>query len=248
MTVTSDNAQGWIQPLGDDGFIAIQQGMMAPALIGGLNVLEQSGRIPVPPEVRMPMLGRGLEVDVAEAAYGFLASDTDEARRLGRAIDWLDLAQRNTQSLKVELRIVALKTAFEVLLDHREVEELRSRLSALLEDPGVDRPRRTWRTRGGREVAAELSDLEWWFTQFAFLRNKIAHGDPVEQDDVDHGGHSHLWLADARLRQAMIETIARGGYPELRLDRGVRRLRRRHRRAGLDPDTGERLTPGFEGQ
>lgn len=242
MAVTSDNAQGWIQPLGDDGYIAIEQGMLASTLIGGLNVLEQEGKIPFPPEVRAPMLGRGLEGDFVNAVYGYLDADTDESRRLGRAIDWLDLAWRNTRSLNVELRIVVLKTAFEVLLDSDQVDELRDRLSELLDGPNVERTDRTWETRGGKKKSASMTDVAWWFMQFTFFRNKIAHGDPVEQQDLDHeDGQGHLWLADARLRQAMTEVVARAGNNELRLDRNERRFRSRLRRAGLDPDTAQRI-------
>jgi hypothetical protein len=236
--VTSDNAVGYGHPIEDDGYIAVEYGALATTLVGGLNVNEQEGRIPAPVELRAPMLTPSMERYYLASVYAYCEADTPESRRVLRAIDWLDLAWRNTVSLNLELRIVALKTALEVLLDSDQLEILRARLAELMDPADAQRRERTWRTLSGREIRMELSDLEWWFTQFTFLRNKIAHGDEIHQADFDFEDRNHLWLAEARLREAINEVIARAGYPDVRLERGVRVIRNAYRQAGFDPDTG----------
>src|SRR5262249_50364943 len=53
------------------------------------------------------------------------------ARRLGRAIDWLNLAWLNASRLSDDLRVPALRAGFEVLRDSDDSETLARRLSSL---------------------------------------------------------------------------------------------------------------------
>ncbi len=245
MMATSDNAIGYGHPIGEDGYIAVEYGLMATTLVGGLNVHRTEQRIAAPVELHVPLLGRSLDGYYANAVYLVLATGTLQARRVGRAIDWLDLAWRNTVSLNLDLRIVALRTAFEVLFDATATPALRGALSHLVDPPRVERRRRVWRTLSGEERVASLSDLEWWFTRFAHLRNAIAHGDELKEADYAfENGQNHLWLADARLREALAEVVARAGYPDVRLEPGLRTIRNALRNSGLDPDTGGQATPG----
>jgi hypothetical protein len=63
-----------------------------------------------------------------------------------------------------------------------------------------------------------MSDLEWWFTRFTFLRNTVIHGEQPTPAQLRHGRNWHLWIAEYRLRQAIKETVARHGHPLVRLD------------------------------
>lgn len=237
MMLTSDNAIGYGHPLGEDGYVAVEEGAIATVLRGGLNVFRPGAKISTPIEVRAPMLSRELDGELADAVHQVLTAETADARRLGRAIDWLDLAWRNTSSINRDLRLAALKSAFEILFDSGDVAVLRQRLSALLDPEHVERTERRWVDRRGRERVQSMSDLEWWFTNFAFLRNAILHGDDLDGDDyLFENGREHLWLADARLREAIIELDARAGHPEIRLDPFARELRRAYRESGFDLD------------
>ncbi len=139
---------------------------------------------------------------------------------------------------------MALKAGFEVLLDSEDVGELRNRLSALLDPADVVRSERIWTSRAGKRQRAELSDLEWWFTEFAFLRNAIAHGDEFAEEQFDYDGTRRLWIAEARFPQA------RGSGEEDILVGPLERAYRRAMRAlgggagAVIPLSGSRGRPG----
>lgn len=63
-----------------------------------------------------------------------------------------------------------------------------------------------------------MTDLEWWYTRFAFLRNALSHGERPRRRDLRHGRHWHMWIAEYRMRQAIKEVVAMNGHPLLRLD------------------------------
>ena len=69
-----------------------------------------------------------------------------------------------------------------------------------------------------------MTDTEWWYTRFTFLRNAIAHGEAPSPQALRHGRHWQLWTAEYRMRQAIKEVVARHGHPLVRvngLDRAV---------------------------
>ena len=64
----------------------------------------------------------------------------------------------------------------------------------------------------------ELTNLEWWFTFFAFLRHDIAHGEEISPRQHEWNAQSHLFLGESRLRQAIKQTVANAGHPTVLLD------------------------------
>jgi hypothetical protein len=178
-----------------------------------------------------------LDLEYGSALYRLLTEDSASARRLGRAIDWLDVAWRNSDALDLNLRVAALHSGHETLLDVSADYKAAARaLSDLLEPANVERHTRPgWANRQGRSVEDEVSDLEWWFIQFAFLRNAILHGDEITTEHHhDELGRVHLWVAEETLRRAIRETVAAAGWPDLRLEVTRRSLERALRRVGLD--------------
>jgi hypothetical protein len=208
-SATSDNAVIWVHPIDEGGYTAVGYGAMVTTISGGHNVLhEDSVSIARPPELPTPFMYGFLDSVYCDALFAVLGAGTDESRRLGRAIDWLDLAWRNTPSITPEVRVVLLRTGFEVLFGDDKTYVVRDELGALLDDVGVTRQKRTWTTRAGKLQTEELSDLCWWFMQFAFLRNAIMHGDEVTATMFEHEGRPHIWLAESRLRQALRSLVA----------------------------------------
>jgi hypothetical protein len=138
------------------------------------------------------------------------------------SIDWLDLAWRNSPSITPELRVVLLRTGFEVLFGSDNTYVVRDALCALLDSQDVARKERTWTTLGGNEQTAQLSDLGWWFMQFAFLRNATMHGDEVPDTRFEQNGRPHVWLGESRLRAAIKARVAEAGFPTVLLDRRER--------------------------
>lgn len=236
---TSDNAIGYGHPIDGSGGVAVEYGVLVRRLEGGMGIKNPDYKIQAPIELPRPMLGRGFDDYYASALYELLDVESDAARRLGRAIDWLGLAWRNTTSLNFDLRVIALRTGFEVLFDESDTQELRASLSALLDgDDPVKKPRK-WTNRSGKVFAVDLTDLEWWFTCFTELRAAIAHGDPIPDERYRFEGQWHFWIAESRLREAIKELVARAGHPDVKLEYGTRILKRAYEEAAAKAEATE---------
>jgi hypothetical protein len=213
-------------------WVAEQYGGMVTIMAGGYNVFQKDSiRFSYPRELHSPRPVRALDLDLeyGTALYDLLDEGSAGARRLGRAIDWLDVAWRNSDALDLNLRIAVLHSGFETLLDVSANYKRAARsLSALLDPTELERRRRPdWKNLQGTPVEDEISDLEWWFVQFAYLRNGILHGDEITSEDRhDDLERAHLWVAEETLRRAIRETVAAAGWPELRLDVMKRKLER----------------------
>jgi hypothetical protein len=226
-STTSDNALAWGHAINEDGWVAAEYGFMVPTLSGGYNVHDEvSIRFRPPPDLHRPIFARDFDDEYAAALHRKITDGTDEGRRLGRAVDWLDVAWSNASSMNMDVRVFAIRAGFEVLFDSDNTFVVRDRLSALLDDPGASRSRREWTNRQGNPQAAELTDLAWWFQQFAFLRNAIAHGADVQPDRYTWEGVSHLLHAELRLREAVREIVVRDGNDDLRLSPRRRAIER----------------------
>jgi hypothetical protein len=227
-SATSDNAALWGHGIDESGYTAVEYGAMVTTLSGGHNVLrEDSVSIRPPAELPNPFMYGFFDGPYADAAYAVISAGDDRGRRVGRAIDWLDLAWRNSPSLTPEVRAVGLRTGFEVLFGSDDTYKVRDLLSDLVDGDDVVRVSRTWASRTGKPRTAELSDLSWWFMQFAFLRNAITHGDEVPEGQLEYEGRPHIWLGEARLRHAIKLLVAQAGYPLVLLGRQERNRQER---------------------
>jgi hypothetical protein len=231
--MTSDNALVFGHPIGTDGYVAAQYGGMIGTLSGGYNVIAAQGvdsmRIRPPADLMMPMGRPRVDGELADAAHRVITANDDAARRVHRAIGWLDLAWRNASSITPDLRIPALRSGFETLFDAEGTLALRRALSVLLDDADAPRTHRTWVDQS-RRLEDSVTELEWWFVCFTLLRNAIAHGDPLEPENYDFEGVSHAFVAEYRLREAIKATVIASGYPELGLKPMARRLHRAMRK------------------
>jgi hypothetical protein len=149
-----------------------------------------------------------------DATWDSLHRGDDAARRLGRAIDWLNLAWLNASGLTDDLRVPALRSGFEVLLDADDSEVLAQRLSPLIGDATPIRHRK-WTSRAGNPKSANMRDVAWWFMEFCFLRNDLMHGGSPAQSHWIHDGAVHTDLGEWWLRQAIKQTVANDGHPEI---------------------------------
>ena len=211
---TSDNALMYRHKLGPDGYIAVRYGAMVQALVGGLQVGTDHSQIRPPSELHVPFMHSPIDELYAAALMEELSKGTDDARRLGGAIDWLDIAWRNTVSIDEDTRIIALRAGFEVLLGAGDTTSaITDALCSLLDSADAEKLTRTWTTRSGNSKSAELSDPGWWFQRFSFLRNKLMHGEQPGEDDFLNDGERHLWLGEAHLRRAIKTTVAGSGNP-----------------------------------
>jgi hypothetical protein len=223
--MTSDNAIVVANGISrDGGWTATITGGRIRTLHGGLSVLPDhrlpsSPKIAPPGDIHLPPMPPKLDVEYADAAWESIGRGTDDARRLARAIDWLDLAWRNASGLTDDLRVPALRAGFEVLLDSDETPDLRGRLSDLLDAQDAPTLTRHWRNpKTGKIGADEMTDLGWWFTRFSFLRNDLMHGRIPSEQAWIFDGRRHVDLGEWWLRQAIKETIAREGHGDVRED------------------------------
>jgi hypothetical protein len=206
---TSDNALVFAHRVDESGSVWVNYGAMVGATVGGLQVGSADVTISPPPEVLVPFMHPSADDVYLDALLRVLPSQSDESRRMGRAIDWLDLAWRNTSSIDEDARIVALRAGFEVLLGVGDkTASVREALSQLLEDSSKPRITRRWTTRQGNERSEEMTDLGWWFTRFSFLRNAIMHGSDIWETEYLHEDQHHLWLAEKTLRRAIKRLVA----------------------------------------
>jgi hypothetical protein len=222
--MTSDNAIVAANGVKRDGgwTVAISGGRVQ-RLEGGLSALADDRRptrakIAAPSDLRIPVMPKPLDDEYAHSAWDSIRRGTDAARRLGRAIDWLDLAWRNASGITDELRIPALRAGYEVLLDSGDTPELRDRLSKLLDGDDAPAQLRTWTTLRGTQRNEQMTDLAWWFMQFSFLRNELMHGSAPAAEAWVFDGAYQVDLSEWWLRQAVKETIASDGHEDIRDD------------------------------
>lgn len=229
---TSDNAEPYIWPVNADASIAMQYGLIIRTTAGG------SIKVTAPAELNLP-LHLSLDEERVSALYEILAqAPTDlAARQLREALRWLLQAWRNTPSLRIEHRVVLLRTAFEVLLVHGEQvgkETLARRLSdrfaeligqeyvepgKMLWLPGIERSLSEVDGAGPRatQKLAPFDDLERWFIGFSQARNAIVHDgeSPVLSDPTESSvfAGEYWWVATRVLRDlALAELHGRGHH------------------------------------
>jgi hypothetical protein len=101
---TSDNALIYLHQLDGSGHVAVQYGRMVELTVAGLTIGQEHSQIHAPSELHAPFLGPDPDPEYLNALYTELTAGTAQARRLGRAIEWLDLAWRNTTSIDDDSR------------------------------------------------------------------------------------------------------------------------------------------------
>ncbi len=214
-TSTSDSVFLVGHRIDPDGYVSAQYGWMITTLEAGLTIKDDPelthlpSEIAPPAEQPFPMRAAAPDQEYVNELFKLLAAGDERAARLAGAIDWLDLAWRNTTSVNEGTRILMLKAGFEALLGASyTLPQQRSALATLL---GAEAGRRRWQTPldqfGRPKPRKQMTDVEWWFTRFTWLRNAIAHGRASGRDWV-HGHVRHYWLADHWLRAAIRAEVA----------------------------------------
>jgi hypothetical protein len=223
---TSDHALFYVHQLNGSGHVVVQYGRMVEVSEMGLQIGDEASVVRAPVEVHGTFSAPDLDELYADATYQELKATTPQNRRLARSIDWLDVAWRNTPSITDETRILALYSGFETLLyddaaPDQTASAVGAKLARLLERSALKMrrsvPKRPKPGQPSECRVAELTDLEWWFVFFAFLRNDLTHGNAVEERQNEWNDQSHLFLGETRLRQAIKHTVAEKGHAEVLL-------------------------------
>jgi hypothetical protein len=232
---TSDNAILYGHRITPDGFVSAEYGAMARTRVAGYKIGEKGGTFRPPAELHLPLFGTTFDAEYAGVVYKLLRKGDDLAGRLGRAIDWLDLAWRNTTSITPDVRIVVIRSGLEVLLSTAagdKVFVLADALSALLDEPGAAKHVRAWtKPLNDKRATDPFSDLAWWFVEFTLLRNDIAHGNAITGSAYMFQGEHHVNLGERTLRRAIKATVLPHGPKSLALAPSDRKLQRAVERA-----------------
>jgi hypothetical protein len=186
-------------------------------------------KIQPPADLLLPIMARAVDGEYACAVWESIRRGTDDARRLGRAIEWLRLAWINVTELTSDLRIPALRAGFEVLFDSDKEQILAQKLKALVEDATQPHRRHAVHPVTGKPWSRELTDVEWWFWNFSFLRNDLMHGREPTEERWLHEGRPHVDLGEAYLRWAIKSTVAHDGHKDILEDMIFRRAAREAR-------------------
>jgi hypothetical protein len=216
-TYTSDSLFLVWHRIDPGGWISARYGSVVPTLEGGLTINNDNdsvglpgSEIAPPAEQHFPMRAAQPDQELVDATNARLNSPDARAPRVAAALDWLDLAWRNSTSITPSMRIVALKAGFEVLLGAGD--KLKSQRAALASLLGRNAGRRRRRTpvdwRGNPQAPEFMTDVEWWFTRFTWLRNAIAHGRVTSRSDWRHGRANHFWIGEHWLRAAIRHEVA----------------------------------------
>jgi hypothetical protein len=224
-TATSDCLFIVWHSVNPDRWVVSRTGALIGTLEGGLRIGEPpteffANEITPPLEQPFPQI-RPPDAGYFDALLEALGNGSLAAGRLAASIDWLDLAWRNTPSLTDTTRILILKAGFEALLGADEsLPVQRQALASLLgRKAGRRRPRNITDRYGNPRPSQRMTDVEWWFSRFTWLRNAIAHGRTTTARDWRHGRAFHFWLGDHWLRVALrCRVAALTGRGELRAD------------------------------
>ena len=153
-----------------EGWAAEQFGQMVSTLAGGYNVLDEGSiRFSYPPEVaHSPRRVSAIDLDLeyGAALYRLLDEESAQARRLLRAIGTGPTPPGGIDALDPNLRIAALHSGFETLLDVSANYKQGARsLSDLLDPADVERRARPeWTNRQNQPVDDEVSHPQTWIS------------------------------------------------------------------------------------
>lgn len=199
-------------------------------------------KVEPPVELPKPIFG-GFDEEVATAAHAALNANDPAGRRLHRALDWYRIALSNAESVTLDVRVGAARSALEVLTDAGEsTKRLVRAYGKLVRDAATGQ--RTYPDVFWANGPVQLTPDEWWMTRLCELRNAIVHGDEVAAELWQHDAHHQLNHIHDRLIGALKAVVAdHAGDPLLRLSRSDRvfpriaqELAERLRRAEGAPD------------
>lgn len=147
----------------------------------------------------VPDPGAGLRDDELWGYLAILCSmDSDEIRRVFRALDWVRFAFTNFTEHPYEARIISMATAYEILLDmpeEQKAEHFSKLLNGLLPQNRLPVSRKLVdRGKKGKKVIDDNA-VGWWCRHFYELRSRIIHGDKVQLLECFTDGADDLKVA-----------------------------------------------------
>jgi Apea-like HEPN len=143
----------------------------------------------------MPDMGQCKPVDrLMPLLLTLLADKSAATNRLFRSLEWLRLAFVNYENVPYDVRLVAMCSAFEALLDlpeFKKAENFSNQVNGLLPPNKLSSSSRPIR----KTMVADTA-VGWWCRDFYSLRSKLVHGEETKPQDWHHStGTEHLKIA-----------------------------------------------------
>jgi Apea-like HEPN len=129
-----------------------------------------------------------------------------DIERLFRSLPWVGFAFSNVSEHLYESRIVAMATAFEILLDMPEEDktnEFSSHINTLLLSNKLPRSTRKRKTKSGNEKSETDNEVGWWCRKFYGLRSKVVHGDKLDDEDYKTNNVENLRISLQLFRECV---------------------------------------------
>jgi hypothetical protein len=207
--LTSENALVYGHPNLDPRSYAIETGRLTRVRsLRAADLNEPLPKIAPPTDLPTPMFGR-FDIEMANATYGVLAADSEQARRLDRGLGWYTVFFSNSEAIGVDVPVGAARSALEVMTGSGDSSrEIVRAVGRLLDPPDTPRKTFTPEEAGFGNGPIQLSPTEWWLARFCILRNELTHGDTVPNEHWVHEGHSHLDWAHDKLIDSLREIVA----------------------------------------
>jgi len=242
-TATTENSQLHFWPVDlDQGRIARSAGVMVCVTTAGYTI-ERGFTAQAPIELHLPndlMLDDELLAALLSVFKGeHDADDGSLARRLAVATTWLGQAWRNTESIRVEERIIMLKTGFEALTDTSNSWRSAEGLEALFRTFPVTSANDfltqdlVWKPSETESMSYTVKSrvnsctpLQHWFMSLTVCRNEIIHEGRMSSSSYEVDGSPYtgpyLFVAERILREACRVAMRTFGYDTLWKDRRMR--------------------------
>lgn len=125
---------------------------------------------------------------------GLCLDKSENTNRLFRSLEWLRMAFLNYENVPYDVRVVAMCSAFESLLDFPDFgksEHFSKTVNGLL--PANKIP--TSSRQVGKKILADTV-VGWWCRDFYALRSKVVHGEEIDAREWQYAtGAEHLKIA-----------------------------------------------------
>ncbi|OIO01809.1 hypothetical protein COY52_00540 [Candidatus Desantisbacteria bacterium CG_4_10_14_0_8_um_filter_48_22] len=212
--VSSDNFQIFLQRFkpGDDK-IAPSHGSWIRHNV--INLKIQDAKFITPFHICIPPFGIDYNEKILRGLEKVLMnrSKQEEARTL-RALEWFNYANINIDGFNYFTRIILMSIAFEILLGGYQGKfEFMEKVKGLMCETNEYTVEREIPDKDGKQVKECHTDKEWFAYDFYNLRNKIVHGNKLEETNEKHSsGEFYFELAISFFKECMKKTLSTLSY------------------------------------
>lgn len=207
MAMTAENALLYGHPTSETRSYVIESGAIVREIsLRTARDGEDLPKVAPPVGLSVPLLAN-FDEEMAEAVFEVLGRDDIDARRLSRTLDWCELCFSNAVEISRDVRIMALRSAFEALTGASdETKKVVRAVEEMLRDDSTETV--TYQPFWAKGPVQGTPD-GMWMTRFSDLRNEITHGHEISPGLWEHDGFGQQLQALDRLLLGLKSFLAR---------------------------------------